>query len=879
MLMPTAVAVGSTGRVYVADGVNHRIVEFDDSGRYLGSFHAVGDEGLSRPMSIKVDDSGSLWIADTGHARVLVRGSGGQLVRVITLPEGQASPPDLTDIALTNAQTLWLVDNDGHRLIRHDLTSGVQTAYGRHGEARGQFQYPFMIAADKSGLLYVSDTINGRVQAVRDLTTVPRVFGSYGVEPGQFHRPKGVAVDSAGRIIVADGSLGVVQYFAADGSLIDALRDESGAVFRFDSPCGIAAHGDMLYVTELIPGHVRKLRIEAREVKATFEPPRKRQLHTQPTTCTACHLEWMPHFSEGAPTELATPPATRPDEPYVSRSESCLTCHDGSVVDSRRNVWRDHGHQTGIVPMAGMKVPADLPLVDGKVACRTCHSAHTHGGAGAGIADAVFLRVDKHPDELCIRCHTGFQGGVPDGMHPTAGFSQPLSHELVTAGSRYSFEPAGTGCLICHTGHGSRADRLLLPTGTTDALCASCHSEMLIPSDHVGGATRHPLDARLTVNQLASLKTMGTSATSDAELQCISCHKVHHAIGTTALLARPQEGSQLCMECHSTYSGILGSAHDLSRSGGSDRVLLEDCDVAGPCAACHGVHSPPRPAVVTKIDREGSCVTCHQAGACAQSNTGMPFLHPIDIPKDMMYQLSAFTGRASADSVQGSTLTCLSCHDPHSNSNDVHAMLRIPDAAPASALCFECHSEMRPISQSFHGAERMGHGANSQSDCDSCHAVHAPSPTWGGDSWIAPLAPANHPVGTQRCTGCHSVAGGRHEVAFKEHPALPMSNMFPEDHPGFMPLVDSNGKQSSNGAIGCITCHLPHGRSESGGFIVPNWATTPEPLIHAAKPMLRPFVAPNLCSSCHASDGLRLFLYFHKDVGDASQRDSEPAQR
>ncbi len=35
------------------------------------------------------------------------------------------------------------------------------------------------------------------------------------------------------------------------------------------------------------------------------------------------------------------------------------------------------------------------------------------------------------------------------------------------------------------------------------------------------------------------------------------------------------------------------------------------------------------------------------------------------------------------------------------------------------------------------------------------------------------------------------------------------------------------------------------------------------PRLRAAKPMLRPYAAPNLCSGCHGFDGLRRYLYFH----------------
>jgi hypothetical protein len=63
-------------------------------------------------------------------------------------------------------------------------------------------------------------------------------------------------------------------------------------------------------------------------------------------------------------------------------------------------------------------------------------------------------------------------------------------------------------------------------------------------------------------------------------------------------------------------------------------------------------------------------------------------------------------------------------------------------------------------------------------------------------------------------------------------------------------------------------CHLPHGNKNA--IAVPILAAgmnlSLEQLIDlrgAAKPMMRPGVAHDLCSTCHGGDADRVFLYYH----------------
>src|SRR5690349_4619940 len=128
--------------------------------------------------------------------------------------------------------------------------------------------------------------------------------------------------------------------------------------------------------------------------------------------CTVCHVEWIESFKQ-PDTVLLIDPAGKS---VVSESDSCLDCHDGSIADSRRQVWVEHSHSVGVAPSAGMVVPKDFPLEEGKLACRTCHTAHANG-FNESLKDAVFLRAHNEQDQLCKACHVDKAPGTKLGSH------------------------------------------------------------------------------------------------------------------------------------------------------------------------------------------------------------------------------------------------------------------------------------------------------------------------------------------------------------------------------------------------------------------------------------------------------------------------------
>ena len=804
MHLPSAVTVAVDGVVYVADGINDRILQFAPNGEFSGAITQVGSESLARPMSARLDSAGRLWIADTGNQRVLVRGPDGTAVMTFVAAETKGyATPDVTDVLVTpDGRLAWLVDNDNAWLTRVQIDTKLEARVGGRGEALGQFQYPYMAALGPEGDVFVTDVINGRVVQL-DVTGQPvRTLGSYGLQPGQFYRPVGVACDRRGNVWVSDCVLGVIQAFTKDGAFIDVLRDDMGKPLRFEAPIGLTFdEAGNLYVVEQRADRVRKLSLEiAEEAGGVFPPPPRASLVSpQPRACTACHFEWMSPFETGSGTELADPPNNPPKHPSVSRSETCLSCHNGAVVDSRRTVWTAHGHQTGIKPPEGMKVPDRLPLIDGQLACRTCHSAHTRGGSGNLMKDAVFLRVSKSPLDLCTACHAGFDGGVETAMHPVGPMPIPTPAEFLH-GAVGDGAGGEVTCLVCHQAHGSGRTDLLALNIDSNTLCLTCHSK-LAPA-LFGDETRsqHGRMPQLAPEQKAVATALSQWIGPDDRLLCMTCHASHRARTTRYLLVSKTLRADACAECHASQDGVAGSPHDLrSAPPVATSAAASEPAESSVCGECHTAHRFARTPLPAELDATGQCTTCHADGRPAASKQLGPLNHP--------------------------SAPCASCHDPHET--------KFADflAGPPAERCVTCHADHAGLRGGVHdlAQDSPAWPAAARAANDLCLACHRPHGTEATGLFRVAWKDGPHALDAA-CLACHedtaaSESGPRTFLHPRVGDKLTDSTRLPT-------VASADGRKQ----IACQTCHDPH----AGGS-------------GAAKLLrLEPNTAPaDLCLACH----------------------------
>jgi len=180
------------------------------------------DARFGRIFGLAIDDSDRLFVSDGRNNHVLVFTPNHKLEAVFG--EGLMSNPNGLDIdeqnrflyvANTGSDQVLVYDADTLKLLRKMGTAGKNRTLSTPGD----FAAPTNVAVDRDGNLYVSDTLNNRVQEFDADGAFIRAFGKQGDGPGQFSRPQGIAVDCDGHVWVADAMTNRLQIFTKEGDL------------------------------------------------------------------------------------------------------------------------------------------------------------------------------------------------------------------------------------------------------------------------------------------------------------------------------------------------------------------------------------------------------------------------------------------------------------------------------------------------------------------------------------------------------------------------------------------------------------------------------------------------------------------------------------
>ena len=131
------------------------------------------------------------------------------------------------DVAVDLSGNIWVADGNSHRVLKYD-SNGVYTGVkiGLSGIlaccGNDRLNFPFSVAADSEGNIWIADRNNNRVQKFDSSGTYLLTIGipgtgAAGTGTNEVYRPNGVAVDSADNVYVTEQANHRVQKFDSNG--------------------------------------------------------------------------------------------------------------------------------------------------------------------------------------------------------------------------------------------------------------------------------------------------------------------------------------------------------------------------------------------------------------------------------------------------------------------------------------------------------------------------------------------------------------------------------------------------------------------------------------------------------------------------------------
>jgi hypothetical protein len=233
------VAVDTAGVVYVSDTYNHTIRKITSAGvvntlagspGLSGSTDATGSAArFYIPQGVAVDTAGVIYVADRNNHTIRKITTAG-VVSTLAGSAGQTGSTDATGsaarfrfpygVAVDTAGVVYVADTENHT-IRKITTAGVVSTLAGFANVFGstdatgsaaRFYLPVGVDVDTAGVVYVADYGNHTIRKITTAGVVSTVAGSAlqaGSNNGlgsaaRFFRPVDVAVDTAGAVYVAD---------------------------------------------------------------------------------------------------------------------------------------------------------------------------------------------------------------------------------------------------------------------------------------------------------------------------------------------------------------------------------------------------------------------------------------------------------------------------------------------------------------------------------------------------------------------------------------------------------------------------------------------------------------------------------------------------
>lgn len=300
--LPTSIVTDSGGNMFVAENGNHIIRKITPAGAVSVFAGAVGQAGnvnanagsarFNGPSHLAIDSSDNLYVSDDNNHSIRKIEPDADVTTLAGTGSAGAADGTGTGASFNRPCGVWastngnlfVTDHANHCIRKIVRATGVVTTFagscGSIGstDATGtaaKFYYPYELAGDNAGNLYVADEYNHTIRKITSggvVTTLAGKAGTIGSSDGsnaggRFSQTRGIAVDSNKNLYLADNFNHCVRKITPDGTVSTFVglcgtsgnATGTGTAARFNYIAEIEIDGsDNLYIADHFNNIVRK---------------------------------------------------------------------------------------------------------------------------------------------------------------------------------------------------------------------------------------------------------------------------------------------------------------------------------------------------------------------------------------------------------------------------------------------------------------------------------------------------------------------------------------------------------------------------------------------------------------------------------------------
>ena len=347
LYLPSGIAVDGAGNLYIADSLHNRIrmvcasatsatiqgttcvgagiistIAGNGNPSYTGDDGPAASATLSNPGDVALDGAGNLYIADSGNNVIRKISAATGVITTIAgsnpgavcgsksdavgdgCPATQATLNQPQGVTLDASANVYIADTSNQRIREVNATTGnIATIAGNgftNGNGTGAFNgdgiaatsaelnFPYAVAFDASGNMYIPDSANQRVREVMAVggvitpaSTISTFAGTgnagatactatpIAANQADVWSPSGVAVDAAGNVYIAETQNAAIRKVSAATGLISTLAENGcGSYYAGGQFLGVQLYGPVglyldgvgdLYIADTLNMVVREM--------------------------------------------------------------------------------------------------------------------------------------------------------------------------------------------------------------------------------------------------------------------------------------------------------------------------------------------------------------------------------------------------------------------------------------------------------------------------------------------------------------------------------------------------------------------------------------------------------------------------------------------